>query len=234
MALCADKYGVYDYVREKHDPSILNKLIAAYTDARDIEWEKLPDSFAMKCTHGCGYNIITRNKKDLDHQEVETILNRWLGTKFGRKSLEPHYDLIKPRIIVEEYIAGESGALPIDYKIYCFNGVARLVLVCSERERMLRLDFFDLDWNRLDIGLKENESAEEVTKPACLDEMVRHAEVLARPFKFVRIDFYDNRGTPVLSEMTFTPAANMATYYNDFGLYLLGTMLDLSDPQNPI
>lgn len=226
-SICADKYGVYKYIEENHDPSILNRLIAVYDDPSEIEWDKLPEKFAMKCTHGCGYNIVTTNKHELNREEVEAKLRDWLRERFGKRSLELHYDLIEPRIIVEEYIESKAGLLPPDYKIYCFNGVAKLVLVCSERGDSLRLDFFSLDWNRLNIGHKENESVAVIEKPTCFDEMIRHAEALSKPFKFVRVDFYDKDGIPVFGEMTFTPAANMATYYNDHGLELLGGMMDL-------
>lgn len=228
-SICADKYAVYKYIEENHDPSILNRLIAVYSNPSEIEWDTLPQKFAMKCTHGCEYNIVTKNKDGLDRNEVERKLNGWLREKFGRRSLEPHYDLIEPKIIVEEYIESRVGLLPLDYKIYCFNGAAKLVLVCSEREDSLRLDFFDLEWNRLNIGHKKDESTKVIERPSCLDEMVRHAEALSKPFKFVRVDFYDKDGVPVFGEMTFTPAANMAMYYNDYGLRLLGGMMDLSN-----
>lgn len=226
-AVCADKYRVYEYIKENHDPSILNRLIAVYDTPAEIEWDKLPDKFAMKCTHGCGYNIVTKNKDELDRDEVEKQLNTWLRKKFGHRSLELHYDLIEPKIIVEEYIESKEGLLPTDYKFYCFNGVAKVVLVCSEREDKLKLDFFDLEWNHLSLGHKEDESTREIEKPACFDEMVRNAEALSKPFTFVRVDFYDKDGVPVFGEMTFTPAANMATYYNDQGLEFLGDMMEL-------
>lgn len=226
-ALCADKYKVYKYIEKKHDPSILNRLIAVYDDPSEIDWDILPERLAIKCTHGCGYNIVTKNKNELDRSEVEEKLNKWLGEKFGRKMLEPHYDLNEPRIIIEDYIEDKSGCLPVDYKIYCFSGKAKLVLVCSEREDSLKLDFFDLDWNRLNIGHKENESSNIINKPSCFGEMIKHAEAIAKPFTFVRVDFYDKDGLPVFGELTFTPAANMATYYNDYGLELLGGMMDI-------
>lgn len=226
-SVCADKYAVYSYIEKNHDSSILNNLIAVYNKPSEIIWDDLPDKFALKCTHGCGYNIVTKNKRELNFEDVYIKLNKWMGEKFGRKHLEYHYDLIKPKIIVEEYIENQAGLLPLDYKIYCFNGVAKLVLVCSEREDGLKLNFFDLDWNRMAIGHEKDESSKEIDRPKCFHEMVRHAEALAKPFKFVRVDFYDKDGVPIFGEMTFTPAANMATYYNEYGLNLLGEMLVL-------
>ncbi len=206
---------------------MLNKLIAVYEKVEDIRWNELPNKFAIKCTHGCGYNILTKNKNQLDREDVCCKLNIWLKQKFGKRCLELHYDKIKPRIIVEEYIENSVGLLPIDYKIYCFNGKPHLVLVCSEREKELKLDFFDLDWKKLNIGHESNQSNSELARPNCLNEMIQHAKKLATPFPFVRVDFYDNDGKPILGEMTFTPAANMANYYNEYGLNYLGGLLKL-------
>lgn len=227
VAICADKYEVYNYVSENGNSDILNKLLGVYDSTDEIVWDELPNKFAIKCNHGCGYNIVTADKSELNKDEVFTKLNKWLKENFGKAHLEYHYDRIKPRIIVEEYIENKAGLLPLDYKIYCFNGKPELVLVCSEREDKLRLDFFDLNWERLNIGHKFNESDKILTKPSCFDEMINNAEELAKPFAFVRIDFYDKDGVAILGEFTFTPAANMANYYNDFGSKYLGDLLTL-------
>jgi hypothetical protein len=228
-AQCSDKYEVYEYVKERSGESILNGLIAVYENANEVNWEALPARFAMKCTHGCGYNVVTKNKSELDKGKVLLKLSKWLKEDFGKRSLEYHYSLIKPRIIVEEYIENKVGELPLDYKIYCFHGVPKLVLVCSERNSDIKLDFFDLDWNRLDIGFKSNESTGCITKPTCFEKMVQHAESLSTPFAFVRVDFYDKDEMPVFGELTFTPAGNMADYYNEKGLKWLGELLDISN-----
>lgn len=227
VSRCADKYEMYNYVREYGDPTVLNKLLAVYNSVDEIEWELLPNKFALKCTHGCGYNIVTKNKSELDKDQALKKLSRWMNEKFGKKALQFHYDEIEPKIILEEYIENEAGLLPIDYKIYCFNGEPKLVLVCSERENKLKLDFFDLDWNRLNIGHKKDESSNLITKPTCFDDMIKHARTLSKPFPFVRVDFYDKDGAAILGELTFTPAANMANYYNDYGQQYLGSLLTL-------
>jgi len=227
IPICADKYEIYNYVKANGDPTILNNLLNVYERTDQIIWDELPEKFALKCTHGCGYNIVTNDKSELNELEVIKQLDIWMEESFGRYNLEPHYDQIKPKIILEEYIENNAGLLPIDYKIYCFNGKAKLVLVCSEREKNLKLDFFDLEWNRLNIGHKRDESKTLIEKPVCFDEMIKHANQLAKPFPFVRVDFYDKDGIVVLGELTFTPAANMASYYTDYGQKFLGDLLTL-------
>ena len=59
--------------------------------------------------------------------------------------------------------------------------------------------------------------------------MLKIAERLSKPFPFVRVDFYDLNGKPILGEMTFTPAGCAARYYNENGLNMLGSMIKLSE-----
>lgn len=39
--------------------------------------------------------------------------------------------------------------------------------------------------------------------------MIECAETLAKPFPFVRVDFFDYNGKAIFGEMTFTPAAGL-------------------------
>ncbi|MCE8041742.1 glycosyl transferase [Halomonas daqingensis] len=226
-SICADKYRVREYAERQGCAGILKTLIAVYDSVGDIAWSDLPKKFALKCTHGCGYNIVSADKDELDQEEVKEKLRKWMGERFGSKNLEFHYDKIIPRIILEEYVEGEDGDLPRDYNVYCFNGVARLVEVWTEKGGEEWQDVFDLDWQRLNIGRKKS-FERPVERPKCLDEMIRYAQLLANPFPFVRVDFYEKNGEPILAEMTFTPGANMSEgYYTRYGLEYLGSLLEL-------
>ena len=57
--------------------------------------------------------------------------------------------------------------------------------------------------------------------------MLEMASDLCKDFPFVRVDFYDSFGKPILGEMTFTPMYGMAKYYSKEGNLLLGSMLTL-------
>ena len=134
--------------------------------------------------------------------------------------------IINKKIICEKYLETNQGTLPNDYKIYCFNGVAKAILVCTERAEGLKLSFFDLKWNTLDIGASPNQL--NIKKPDNLDQMIKYAEKLSSAFPFVRVDFYDIKGKVIFGEMTFSPAGCLAQYYNEYGQKLLGSWLDIS------
>ena len=132
----------------------------------------------------------------------------------------------------EEYIETDAGLLPVDYKLFCFNGKVKMVTVCSERATRLKFHHVDPNWKTMDIGTDKYPAGDLPRKPECFDEMIKYSEILSTHFPFVRIDFYDYKGKPVLGEMTFTPGAAMNEIFNDRGLMLLGEMLKLPNRYN--
>ena len=149
VSICADKYEVRNYVESKGFTHILPKLYGKYENTNEIEWSILPDKFALKCSHGCGFNVICINKSKIDIPKESKKLQKWLQKRYAFEAAEIQYDSITPRIICEEYIETTAGFLPNDYKIYCFNGEPKLTLVCTERANEVRLKFMDLNWNEM-------------------------------------------------------------------------------------
>lgn len=225
---CADKFAVRQYAAECGCAEVLNELYGVYDRPADIAWEKLPPQFVLKCTHGCGYNVICDDKAKLDRGQTLARLQRWMKTRYGRKYGEYHYDVIRPRILCEKYIQTSAGFLPVDYKIFCCNGRARYVAVATNRAQAVQWHYLDLTWKLLDVTLPEHNKGVPPPKPACWDRMVAAAETLARPFPFVRVDCYDNNGHPLLGEMTFTPVAGLNHgYYSEAGLRYVGGLIHL-------
>ena len=68
MHKCVDKYLVRKYVKEKGLEDILVKLYGRYDSIYDVDFNKLPQSFVIKTTHGGGgLNVIVcKDKKQLD------------------------------------------------------------------------------------------------------------------------------------------------------------------------
>ena len=228
LVQCTDKYRMREYVKKMGLEFILPKLYGAWESVKSIDWNSLPEMFVMKCNHGCEMNIICENKSRLDIKVEEAKLTKWMQTRYGcDKFYEPHYLYIKPIIFAEEYIKTADGRMPIDYKIYCFNGKPELILACVEREVGVKFEFYDLEWNVLDIGAEKNQ--QKARKPESLSKMIEYAKQLSHPFPFVRVDFYDRDGEPILGELTFTPFYGMARYYSKEGNAWLGSKLQLPE-----
>ena len=229
VSKCSDKIAVREYIKDNHLESLLNQIYVIVDDANYINFEALPDKFALKCNHGCKFNIICTDKANFDKNKAIETLNKWKNTKFGYETCEPHYFKIKPLIYAEKYIASDEGIMPNDYKIYCFNGEAKVILVCSERETNLKRSFYDLNWNRLNYEKEKFHTDHEFKKPKNLDKMIEYANTLSKPFKFVRVDFYESDGKVIFGELTFTPARCCGEVYTDEANKILGDMLDLGD-----
>lgn len=229
VSRCASRDGVREYVKEMGLEEILIPSYGVYEKFDDIDFDKLPDQFVMKCTHACAFNEIVRDKSKFNIEQSRKKFNKWLKTNYGNKTLEKHYSKIKPQIIIEKYI-GEIEHLPLEYKIHVFNGVAKSLYVVSGRGEDIRYNNYYIDWTPFDgsqfNGWKKRESG--IYKPDNFDEMVKIAELLAKKFPFVRVDLYDINGKIYFGEMTFTPAKGTLILDDDKCDFEMGEWLDIS------
>lgn len=225
---CAGRVGVRDYVKEKGYEGCLIKCLGVYDHFDDIDFSSLPNRFVMKCSHASGFNLIVKNKNELDLKAAKKKFDKWLKTDYGKKTVERHYSPIKPQIIIEEYI-GSDDSLPIEYKIHVFNGIARNLYTVTGRGKDIRYDQLYIDWTPFDESQFNgwNKSDEIPAKPSNFDEMVKIAEDLAKPFPFVRVDLYDVDGKIYFSEMTFTPAKGTLIFDDDKADFIQGEWLDI-------
>lgn len=224
---CVDKYCVREYLKSKGiQEKNLPEIIETYTNAKDINFEELPNKFVLKCTHGCGFNIVCTDKKQLNVKKTRKILNGWLNKKYGYETAELQYIHQKPIIICEKYIEN-NDKLPVDYKIYCFHGEPKVILVCSNRAKKLKFNYYDIKWNELLLGKKSNRNLNGVEKPKSLTSMIKLARLSSNEFPFVRVDFYENNDMPIIGELTFTPAACIDNDYTEEGQQYLGNLLKI-------
>lgn len=204
----ADKYLVRDWVKEKIGEQYLIPLLGVYDSFDEIDFDKLPDRFVMKCNHGSGWNIIVKDKTKLDKNEAKEKLNRWLKTNFAYVAgFELHYRDIKPKIIIEEYMDDGTGDLR-DYKYTCFNGKPEFIWIDSDRHSEHKRNLYDLDWKQLNYKVNSKYlTFPSPQKPKCLKEMTKLAEILSAGFPYVRVDFYIINNKIYFGEMTFTSSS---------------------------
>ena len=229
VSMCSDKLQLEKYTKANGYKNLTNKIIKVYNNASEIDFDELPERFALKCNHGCKFNIIVDNKDSIDKDQIRKTLDKWVKTKHGYVTAEPHYFKITPKIYAEEYIEGDNGEFPNDYKVYVFNGKARCVLVCTNRKAGLEQKLYDLNWKELHYLKEEVVTKKSINKPKNLNRMIEIAENLAKPFRFVRVDFYETKQKLILGELTFTPARCCDNDYNEKGNIELGKMLDLDE-----
>lgn len=218
---CADKVRVREYVKSCGLESILNDVYGVYQKANEIDWNRLPNKFVLKWNFGAGYNIVCNNKEQLNIKKTIKQMNRWGKKKCWLPYSEMQYKYAPKRIICEKFLEDQDalGAIP-DYKVYCFGGVPRAILVMHDRGRTIKGEFFDCNWNELKKPDHYVRAKETTKKPDCLEEMLEASRILSSPFPFVRCDYYIVNGKIYFGELTFTPAG---------GIHLSKTDIDGKD-----
>ena len=226
----ADKYLVRDWVEEQIGKKYLIELLGVYDCFEDIDFDKLPNQFVIKCNHGCGYNIIVKDKSQLNLQDVKKKLNRWMCENFAFHSYEMQYKDIEPKIIIEQYLENKNQEELNDYKFYCFNGKVHYVQVISDRvNRTHKVSFYDTEWNKQDWW--DNIFYEGyVERPKKFAEMLQLAQKLCKGFSFVRVDlYYLDTDEIYFGEMTFTPGSGTMLWSNEKINKVLGQMIKLPE-----
>ncbi len=230
---CADKYKVREYVEKCGCGEILNQLYGVYDSPEEINWDELPDMFVIKWNFGCGQNFICKDKSQYNEHEIKKMLWKWRKAHrtFYRNMSEMQYKTIEPKLICEKLIETETGELPKDYKLYCFNGIPDCALVCADRISAGHASyyFFDKDWNlkrynKMGLEAPENFS---LPRPENYEKLFEYAAVLSKPFPFVRADFYLEKGKITFGELTFTPSGGFDKGRLPSTQLLFGNMLRL-------
>lgn len=235
---CTDKYAVRGYIKECGLEEILVKLYGKWDRAEEIEWDKLPNQFVLKTNNGSGTVLVVGDKSKLDIPKTIFQFNQMLHQVDSVPTTEFHYQGIKPCIIAEELLVADEDERKwttsiVDYKIWCFNGKVDSIWTCTNRDNEgTDVALFDREWNyRPEASIFNNHYREQkhlTPKPVCLDEMIRVAEILSKPFPVVRVDLYAIKGKVYFGELTFTSLGGTMNFYTDQELLRMGQKIDLS------
>lgn len=211
QTVVSDKVSVRNYVENTIGENYLIPLVGAWENFSSICFERLPNEFVLKCNHDSGGLCICHNKKTFDIKKAEKTINRALKSNFFYIGREYQYKFIKKKILCEKMLKQPGKVVPDDFKIYCFNGKADCVMICTDRflnnSHKARYRFFDKNWNFLKYMKNDDNVINDIEKPKNLELMFELAEKLSKPFIFARIDFYNIDGHLYLGEITLCPNA---------------------------
>lgn len=211
-----DKYAVKSLVAKQIGEQYIIPTLGVWDRVEDIDWDKLPNQFVLKTTHGGGGSgvVIIRDKATTNINEVEKKLRKALKQKIYKYNREWPYKNVKPRILAEKYMVDESGYELKDYKLFCFNGEVKFLKVDFNRQTNHQANYLKPDWTLLPFGEEAYppDINHILNKPSNFEEMLRLAKELAKDIPFARIDFYSIRGRNYFGEMTFFPAGGFGTF----------------------
>lgn len=210
-----DKYEVKKYVAEKIGEQYIIPSLGVWEHFDEIDFDKLPDKFVLKCTHDSGSVVLCRDKATFDKVAAKHKLERGIAKNYYYSGYEWPYKDVKPRIIAEKFMVDELRDELMDYKIHNFNGIPEFILVCSERFSRAGLaeDFFDVNWNHLSVKRPHHRNSDVIIeKPRKLEEMLLLSKKISRNIPFVRTDFYEIGDKIYFGEITFYPACGMEKF----------------------
>lgn len=223
-----DKYEVREYIKEKIGEEYLIPLLGVWDSPDEIDFDKLPDQFVLKCTHDSGGLIICKDKSTLDLKATKKKLRKCLKRNFYKSGREWPYKDVKPRIIAEKLMVDESGTELKDYKFFCFNGEVKALFIATDRPFDTKFDFYDTDFNHLDIRHGHPNADKEILKPRAFDEMIEISKKLSENLIHIRLDLYDINGKVYFGEITFFHHSGLVPFDPLEWDYTFGEWLNLN------
>ncbi|MBR3942803.1 MAG: glycosyl transferase [Clostridia bacterium] len=210
-----DKYEAKKYVADIVGEEYIIPTLGVWDRFEDIDFDTLPDRFVLKCTHDSGGLAICKDKKTFDINKAKKKINKCLKKNFFWSLREWPYKNVKPRIIAEQFMEDAETAELRDYKFFTFGGECKLLFVASERQKEnaeTKFDFFDMDYNHLDVRNGHPNADVLPAKPKCFDEMRILAEKLSQGVPHLRVDCYEVNGKVYFGELTFSHWSGMVPF----------------------
>ncbi len=229
-----DKAAVRGYIAEMIGAEYLIPMLGVWDDPDEIDFSELPERFVLKCTHNSGGAIVCADKAAFDEARARKELKRQLKRNYYTVGREWLYKDVPRRVLAEAFIGSEEGVLPADYKFFCFNGVARALIVCLNRVgNRVNSYYFDRDFQLFPIQRTTIEKPADfiIEKPPHFEQMLGLAEKLSRGMPYVRIDLYDTPDGIRFGEFTFFGKSGFEYLYTEEGDRIMGGFLKLEEKQ---
>ena len=199
-----DKYEAKEYAASIIGDEYIIPTLGIWDKFEDIDFDQLPNQFVLKCTHDSEGIVIVKDKSRLNLEEAKNKINEAMKYNFYYIGREYPYKNIKPRIIAEEYMEDQTYHELRDYKFFCFDGEPKAMFVASDRDKgETKFDYFDMNFNHLDIVQHYPNAKEKIDKPVNFKKMIELSKKLSSNLKHVRVDFYEVNGMLYFGELTF-------------------------------
>ena len=223
-----DKILLRNYSQKILGKDICPKILKIYKDIDEINLDELPEKFVLKCNHGSGMNIFCSNKTTFNLNFAKDTLKKWMKINYGLMNFEYQYLNIKKKVFAEEFLVDEM----VNYKIYCFNGIPKLIRVKGNINKTNLYNIFFINWTIADIEfdnikyVKDEKSI--LKKPKQFEIMLNYSRLLSSDFCFCRVDFYEENNNIYLSELTFSPFNAEIKYKKKEMEIYLGSLINIS------
>jgi len=217
-----DKYAVKQYIAERIGEKHIIPLIGVWDCFEEIDFEKLPNQFVLKCTHDSHGVIICEDKKKLDIKQARDKITSCIKRNFFYYGREWPYKNVKPRIIAEKYMGSNLS----DYKVLCFEGEPWIIEVHQDRgTEKYTQSFYDVSWEKSFIT--QGKGAELVPKPITLDLMLKYSKILSKGIHHIRVDWYEVDGQLYFGELTLFDGSGFVPFDKKAYDVYLGSLINI-------
>lgn len=227
-----DKYKVKELVRERVGEQYVAPVYGVWHRAEDIKWDKLPNQFVLKTNHDSGNNgvFIVKDKSQINKSQIIRRINKSLKRDTSKAGREWPYRDVKRCVFAEQYLEDATGELR-DYKFFCFDGEVKYLFIATERQSggEVKFDYFDAEFNHLDIVQRHPMSGKKIEKPAMFEQMKQLAAKLSEGLPEVRVDLYEVDGRIYFGEYTFFHHGGIAPFHPDKWDYIWGADIQLPE-----
>lgn len=230
--MLVDKYEVKKSISSKLGEQYIIPTLGVWSEFDQIDFNKLPNQFVLKCTHDSGGLVICRDKSKFDVYAARKKICKSLKRNFYYAGREWPYKNVKPRIIAEEYMEDSESKELKDYKFYCFNGEVKFLSLSEglENHSTARFSYVSTDWTPMDFIRAEYPGFDTLpSKPINLEKMVKFAKLLSQGIPFLRVDFYEINKEIKFGELTFYPSSGCTCFVPDEWDKMIGDFLVLPD-----
>lgn len=225
-----DKYAAKEYVANIIGDKYIIPTIGHWERPEEIDWDSLPKQFVLKTTHDSGGVIVVKDKDKLDKARAIAKLNKCLKSDNYAVTREWPYKNVHRRVIAEQYMEDQKTGELRDYKFFSFDGEVKAMFISQDRGKAgeeVKFDYFDADFNHLDIHQYHDAGKSAPEKPVCFDEMKMLASKLSKGLPQVRVDFYEVNGKVYFGELTFFHHGGIVPFTPEKWDYTFGSWIKL-------
>jgi len=252
LPVVSDKYRVRQYLIEvmgqKKAEKILIPLLYILDNPENIPFDILKEEYVIKPNHGAGMIILAENIEGRTRytihdfpkttilydcksarEEILKICRKWLSIPYGFHSHEWAYQKIKRKIVIEKLLRNIEGKIPEDYKFHIIHGKCYSILIIYDKFAVKKVARYKPNWEYLyENNEKYTMLANYIEKPEKLNYMINLAELLGRPFDYIRVDLYLVDGNIYFGELTNYPTSGHAPFIPDSLDFIWGSQWKLT------
>lgn len=217
--LVTDKEFVKDYVRKKVGDQFNIPTIAVLRSFAEAASYSYPRRCVIKSTHASGHVFLRQSGEPVDLR----VVRDWFDCDYYKTSRIRYYRGLQPKVIVEPFIFDCDA--PHDYKIFCWRGEPRLVLVVPGRISGVQHAYYDVSWKRQPFTVNYPSYDGDIPRPPALELMLDIAGKLSADFTFMRVDLYAKGERVAVGELTGIPLGGQGRFMPAEGEELASRLL---------